>query len=558
MISYCTTTRTRNLLALLLLAATLAPSPVRAFRPSVTGKKLIASGWHMPPIAEVRQRIGDLEQLPFDGIIVGSFHPFWQGFRDQQAALEAFTADARATAFRRFTDNFIGVESGNDGGFDWFDEARCAELARNLGLLAKAAREAGFRGLKLDPECYEGPSPFEYSQARRRDSVSVAQYTARVEQVGAQVMRAINAEYPDLTILLYFGPSCAGNRADLTGWCGLLPAFVDGMLREARPGLVVVDGYEQAYGFRRPDQYADGRQAMKQIAKRASSVPDRFGRHVQAGFAVWPDNWHGSPRIGRRSFRPDDLSRNYYLPDELAYALHSALAYSDRYVWVWAESLDLWNRRAMVYDDAGEMTWLPVPDAFLAALTGGRAEEVPAVPWRDSSAATRAVTAKDLGPVDDQTVFGDLWAEHRFLADLPVEWRFATDPDNQGVKRGWAKQRLDDRTWSTLRIGALWDEQGYGGWTGYAWYRLGWSPPALPEGQRLFLAFGAVDESAWVYVNGKLCGVHDINPHVGYKERFLVEVTDQLKPGTTNLIAVRVGNQHGVGGIWRTVKLVAR
>jgi hypothetical protein len=185
-----------------------------------------------------------------------------------------------------------------------------------------AAKEAGFRGLKLDPECYEGPGPFDCTLAPHRDALSGSQYAARVEQVGAQVMRAINVDYPDLTLLLYFGPSCAGDRTNLTRWNGLLPAFIDGMLREAAPGLVVVDGYEQSYGYRQPDQYANGRQAMKQTAMRASSVPAQFQRHVQAGFAVWPDNGHGSPQIGRRSFHPDDLSRNYYLPAEPAYALH--------------------------------------------------------------------------------------------------------------------------------------------------------------------------------------------------------------------------------------------
>lgn len=212
----------------------------------------------------------------------------------------------------------------------------------------------------------------------------------------------------------------------------------------------------------------------------------------------------------------------------------------------------------MVDDDQSVVTWQAVPAEFLGALTAGRAAEVPPAPWRDAAAATRPFTAKDLGPVDDETVFGDLWGTHQLLGDLPEAWRFQPDPDDRGAKRGWAKVRLDDQAWPTLRIGALWDEQGYGGWVGYAWYRVHWSPPALPAGRRLFLSFGAVDEAAWVYVNGKLCGVHDLDPDVEYKERFLVEVTGRLKPDVKNLVAVRVRNQVGVGGIWRSVKLVAQ
>lgn len=236
----------------LALVATVAKAEA-GFRPSVRGKKLIASGWHVPSIKVFRERAPELEKLPYDGAIIGYFYPFWEGFLNHHEALDEFVADAKAVPFKRFTDNFIGCESGNDGGFDWFDEARCAEMAANWGRLAKAAKAAGFVGLKFDPECYSGPSPFEYALQKHRDTKTVQEYVARVEEVGSQVMRAINEHFPDIVILLYFGPSVAGDRSDLARWCGLVPAFVDGMLREAKPGFTVVDGYEQAYGFRRPE-----------------------------------------------------------------------------------------------------------------------------------------------------------------------------------------------------------------------------------------------------------------------------------------------------------------
>jgi hypothetical protein len=541
-----------SLLILVLLSA-LATTAFgqRGFRPSVQGKKLIASGWHVPGIKVFREKAAELEKLPFDGAIIGSFYPFWQGFRGQQAALDEFVADAKATPFKRFTDNFIGVESGNDGGFDWFDEARCAEMVANWGGLAKAAKDAGFVGVKFDPECYEGPSPFEYSLQKQKGTKSVAEYAARAEEVGRQVIQAINEHYPNMVILMYFGPSCAGDRSDLTKWCGLIPGFVDGMLREAKPGFVVVDGYEQAYGFRKPEQYAAGREAMK-----ASPVPKLFAQHVQAGFAVWPDNWHGDPGIQRTSFRCDDLTRNYYTPAELAYVVHNALAYSDKYVWQWAESFDPWNARAMVYDAPGKWAWQPVPEAFMQALGDGRKASVPVPPVRDLGQTGRKWKAADLGPIDDETVFKGLWDKYQSIADLPLRWRFQTDPDDAGLEHGWAQPRFDHRQWPMLRILALWDEQGYAGYLGYAWYRTWYRAPELPPGKRICLAFGSVDESAWVYVNGKLCGGHDIDPNVGFQERFLVDVTGALKPGESNLIAVRVRNTMGVGGIWRNVKLV--
>lgn len=289
---------------------------------------------------------------------------------------------------------------------------------------------------------------------------------------------------------------------------------------------------------------------------KASAAPDRFAKHVQAGFVVWPDNWHGDPGYKRTSFRCDDLNANYYTPAELAYALHNALAYSDKYVWQWAESFDPWNARAMVFQEEKKWEWQPVPEVFMQALAEGRKNTVPPPPVRDLSHTGRQWTAAELGPIDDETVFAGLWDRYQFVADLPLHWRFQTDVRDVGKNKGWTSPDFDHRAWPLLRIRALWDEQGYAGYLGYAWYRVWYQAPDLPPGKRALLAFGSVDESAWVYVNGTLCGVHDIEPDVGFQERFLVDVTRALKPGRNNLIAVRVGNTIGVGGVWRGVKLV--
>jgi hypothetical protein len=296
---------------------------------------------------------------------------------------------------------------------------------------------------------------------------------------------------------------------------------------------------------------------MKVVARKACPVPDLFAEHVQAGFSVWPDNMHGDPGIKRTSFRCDDLNRNYYTPVEVAYAVHNALAYADKYVWMWAESFDPWHARMMVYDQPGKWTWQAVPPAFMQALADGRKDKVPVPPARDLSQTGRKWTAAELGPIDDETVFKGLWDKYTFVQDLPRLWRFHTDPRKVGTRWGWASPSLDHRSWPLLRIMALWDEQGVGGYLGDAWYRTWYEAPQLPAGKHVYLAFGSVDESAWVYVNGKLCGVHDINPDIGYQERFVVDVTKALHPGQANLIAVKVRNTIGVGGIWRNVKLVS-
>jgi beta-galactosidase/beta-glucuronidase len=110
-----------------------------------------------------------------------------------------------------------------------------------------------------------------------------------------------------------------------------------------------------------------------------------------------------------------------------------------------------------------------------------------------------------------------------------------------------------------MEIGKFWDEQGVR-YTGDAWYRLTWEPPAvhLAPNSRLYLWFGAVDELATVWVNGRLAGKHHEAPDLGWDKRFPVDVTDLLQPAQPNTIAVKVKNTSLAGGIWKSVRLAVR
>ncbi len=525
-----------------------------AFWPDANKKKLIASGWHMPAASYIREHIADMEKLPFDGLIIGTFYPYWQNMRDQHDELAKFVSDMKATRFVKFTDNFIGVESGNDGGFDWFDEARCQQLVDNWRTLARAAKQAGMKGLKIDPECYEGPSLYNYETLMHRSTKTPEEYSAQVEKVASQIMVAINEEYPDITLLYYFGPSVVGYPRNLKGWCGMMPAFVDGMIKHAKKGFKIIDGFEQAYGYRTEKQYAEARQKMVDTAKH-SAYPSAYRKHVQVGFAFWPDQMAGNPTIGRKSFDAKEISNNYYLPDEVAYAANNSLRYADEYVWMWAESLDIWNNAMMIYDEKGAMHYEPVPAAYIDALRRSRTGVVPKPAKRPFSGVV-TVTVKDLGETDDTVVFGDLWSKYSELGDLPLTWKFMPDEENKGQKAGYFKTNYDDTRWKDIRIRDIWDQQGHPELIGYGWYRMQYTAPVINTNSAIYLAFGAVDESAWVYVNGKLAGVHDIDPDIGFKERFLINVSKFLKPGQINTIAVKVKNTTGAGGIWRGVKLI--
>ena len=149
---------------------------------------------------------------------------------------------------------------------------------------------------------------------------------------------------------------------------------------------------------------------------------------------------------------------------------------------------------------------------------------------------------------------------------LSNEWLFAPDPDNTGLKDRWYDASFDDRKWSAIRSdkGTGWEHQYKGDYgAGLGWYRQRWKVPAKAgRRKRLYLFFGAVDEEAWVYINGKQAFEHTqastgMNPDVLWKKPFAFEVTKFIRPGAENTIAVRVLNLSGMGGVYRPAHLLA-
>ena len=94
-----------------------------------------------------------------------------------------------------------------------------------------------------------------------------------------------------------------------------------------------------------------------------------------------------------------------------------------------------------------------------------------------------------------------------------TDWKFQPDPDAAGEKAGWYRPDHDDREWPSLKASKWWEPQGYGsgknrdqikgGYNGFAWYRKSVGIPAEFKGKRILLRFGGIDESGWVYLNGK-------------------------------------------------------
>ena len=134
---------------------------------------------------------------------------------------------------------------------------------------------------------------------------------------------------------------------------------------------------------------------------------------------------------------------------------------------------------------------------------------------------------------------------------LPLDgWKFKIDPMSDEHKKKVFETAYDDSGWKNIRIAATWEEQGNKGYDGIAWYRLRFKMPPKTEHNAVELHFEAVDESAWVWLNGIYVGQHDLGPN-GWKTPFWIDITKEIKWGEENLITVRIQDTSGAGGIWK-------
>jgi len=161
-------------------------------------------------------------------------------------------------------------------------------------------------------------------------------------------------------------------------------------------------------------------------------------------------------------------------------------------------------------------------------------------------------------PPASEMPFLDLWDEYEPVLDIKAGWRFRQDSENVGRAEKWFTADTGGDDWAAINVGEFWEA-----YIGVGWYRLDVTVPADVKGKELFLAFGAVDEQAWVWCNGQLAGEHTVEStgkDVGelWRTRFLIPVTDSVVPGQKNTIAVRVLNEGLAGGIYLPVKLIAR
>jgi hypothetical protein len=348
------------LIALLASPAAAQPGPGKD---PLKGKKLIEWGWDEPDTKFLREHIEKMERFPFDGLV---FHAttakgenlsweVWGTKKFTAADVQQAVADLKATKFNRFTDRFLRVNV-TPGHVDWFDDAGWATVASNFGVAAHVAKEGGCKGFMFDTEQYEGVTVFDYARQKDKGRRAFADYQAKARQRGREWARAVNQEFPDVTVLLTFAYELSQRRADKKDRSaapyGLLADFLDGVLEACTKGTVLVDAYEFAYPYKERKQFEQAHETITQKALEWTAVPEQYKAHVRAGFGLWMDH-------KRKGWDAADFAKNYFSPAEFETAARAALEVSDGYVWVYTERPKWWTNELL-------------PAAYVEALAKAR------------------------------------------------------------------------------------------------------------------------------------------------------------------------------------------
>ena len=163
-------------------------------------------------------------------------------------------------------------------------------------------------------------------------------------------------------------------------------------------------------------------------------------------------------------------------------------------------------------------------------------------------------------------------AMRKHWSNLNGTWDFRFDAQDQGVTDKWFEPKAEgyDRK---IVVPFCWESELSGihkvkGAPKVGWYRRDINVPAdFPKDQRVWLRFGAVDEHADVWLNGKKVLEHD-----GGYSPFEADITDAVNRDGDNVLVVRAydptdpshptGKQVGwyttTSGIWQTVWLESR
>lgn len=135
------------------------------------------------------------------------------------------------------------------------------------------------------------------------------------------------------------------------------------------------------------------------------------------------------------------------------------------------------------------------------------------------------------------------------VLNLKGNWKFII-----GDNKRWSDPKFIDTDWETIDVPSNWEEEGFNGYNGYAWYRKMFEGADLEDktlSYNLFL--GYIDDVDEVYFNGHKIGYSGTFPpkyRTAYNAlRNYTIPSEYINFSGKNLIAVRVYDSEISGGI---------
>lgn len=135
------------------------------------------------------------------------------------------------------------------------------------------------------------------------------------------------------------------------------------------------------------------------------------------------------------------------------------------------------------------------------------------------------------------------------LVNLKGRWKFSI-----GDNKKWAAPTYIDKDWESIEVPANWEDEGFYGYNGPAWYRTTFNGADLQNKTWSFNLFlGYIDDVDEVYLNG-----HKIGSTGSFPPRFQTAYnahrnyfipSEYINFGGVNVIAVRVYDSEITGGI---------
>lgn len=136
------------------------------------------------------------------------------------------------------------------------------------------------------------------------------------------------------------------------------------------------------------------------------------------------------------------------------------------------------------------------------------------------------------------------------VIDFNGYWKFEIGDDST-----YKDAQFDDANWDEIYVPSSWEDEGFPGYDGYAWYRLTFFLEPELEKEKLVIKLGPIDDVDQTFLNGKLVGSSGGFPPNYYTNAFngrqYLIPPNILKYGEMNTIAIRVYDFSGTGGLIR-------